>query len=339
MTATRLPLVYVDLHGASPRPMPAPSRAILCLGSFDGVHIAHRALLSAGKQLARRIITDTSTPPLHHPTSSDRHNTEVSVPCGVFCFFRPPSDDLPLTDKRPRGHLTTLRDKLALFAEAGMDFACLCDFPAVRDLPPAAFPAALSTDCGCLGIVCGFNYRFGHRAAGTPADLEAYFGADRVTVMPEMQVDGQTVSSSRIRACLLDGDCETAARLLGRPYTLTATVTHGKQLGRTLGFPTANQFFPAGCLIPARGVYAVRCHTPAGCFPGVANVGCHPTVDVRAQVNCETYLIGFKGDLYGQRIRIEFLHHLRGEQTFANADALAAAIRRDAAAALRYVPM
>ncbi len=310
-------LTHLELRDGRGIPgMAPPARAVLCLGNFDGVHIAHRALLAEGRALAGRL----------------------RVPCGVFCFLRPSVDYLPRDGVTAPGHLTTLRDKLALFAAAGCDFVVLCDFLDVRGLSPDAFIHLLRGECGAVGVACGYNFRFGHRAAGRAEELVAAFGAKKVAILPEMVAHGGTVSASRIRECLARGEAATAAALLGRPYALTATVTHGKRLGRTIGFPTANQYFPREALIPAHGVYAALCHTPDGhTYPGVANVGCHPTVDTHARVNCETYLLDYAGDLYGQTLRIEFLYFLRPEERFSDLDALTAAIRRDAEAARAYI--
>jgi riboflavin kinase/FMN adenylyltransferase len=156
-------------------------------------------------------------------------------------------------------------------------------------------------------------------------------------VVPEVAVDGVPVSSSRIRACLEAGEVRTAAALLGRPYALDAIVVHGKKLGRTIGFPTANQYFPPERMIPAYGVYATRCYTPYGVFTGVSNVGEHPTVDAHARVNCETYILGLSHNLYGKRIRVEFLEYLRPERRFASLEELTDAIRRDADTARRLL--
>ncbi len=312
------PLSFVDLRGDRPRPLASLlPRTVLCLGNFDGVHIAHMALLEHGLTLSQHLSV-----------------TEEPTQCGVFCFYRPSIDFLP----RPAlGHLTTLRQKLAIFAEAGMEFACLCDFESVRELPPLAFVDKLKREAGCVGAVCGFNFRFGHKAAGHPEDLAVALGSDHIRTVPNLCVDGETVSASRIRACLKAGKAAEATRLLGRPYCLETTVTHGKQLGRVLGFPTANQYFLTESLIPAHGVYAARCHTPEGVFPGVANVGCRPTVDAHGRVNCETHILGYTGDLYGHRLKVEFLEFLRPEQRFSGVDELTEAIRRDAARAKAYV--
>ena len=320
MNTMKIQLTFLDLRGTAPcRMTQPPAEAVVCLGNFDGVHRAHKVLVRETVAMAREI--------------SDQEGTHVSP--GAFFFIRPTLDykknPTGFTPVQVRGHLTTLRDKLLLFAQMGLEFACVCNFPDIRDLSPEDFISLLRNDCNCVGMTCGFNYFFGKGAAGNISHLREQFGWNRVFVQPEMTLDGMTVSSSRIRACLEQGDTETAEQLLGRPYSLDTNVVHGKRLGRTLGFPTANQYFPAERAIPSRGVYAVLCHTPYGTFPGVSNVGIRPTTDSHGRVNCETHIIGMKGDLYGRRIRVEFLSKLRNEQKFNGVEELVEAIRKDAA--------
>jgi riboflavin kinase/FMN adenylyltransferase len=320
MNTMKIQLTFLDLRGTAPcRMTQPPAEAVVCLGNFDGVHRAHKVLVRETVAMAREI--------------SDQEGTHVSP--GAFFFIRPTLDykknPTGFTPVQVRGHLTTLRDKLLLFAQMGLEFACVCNFPDIRDLSPEDFISLLRNDCNCVGVTCGFNYFFGKGAAGNISHLREQFGWNRVFVQPEMTLDGMTVSSSRIRACLEQGDTETAEQLLGRPYSLDTNVVHGKRLGRTLGFPTANQYFPAERAIPSRGVYAVLCHTPYGTFPGVSNVGIRPTTDSHGRVNCETHIIGMKGDLYGRRIRVEFLSKLRNEQKFNGVEELVEAIRKDAA--------
>ena len=317
-------LIFVDLRGKEPRHMEPPTRSVLCLGNFDGVHRAHSVLLNEGKQFTREL--------------SAKGGKTLA---GVFCFIRPTVDFVftpeGVTPVRVRGHLTTLRDKLRLFSRLRLDFACLCDFPEVRDLTPSEFISLLKSSCGCVGVVCGFNYYFGKNASGNAYHLLEAFGKNYTRIQSEMKMDGKTISSSRIRECLKEGDTETAERLLGRPYSLETAVVHGKALGRTIGFPTANQYFPAERAIPQTGVYATLCHTPYGVFPGVSNIGSHPTVDDFARVNCETYIIGMKGNLYKKRIKVEYLTKLRDEQKFESLEALVDAIHLDAEQAKAYV--
>ena len=315
-------LICLDLRGNHTSVVSVPpAPAILCLGNFDGVHTAHAVLLREGIRMKQRL----REVPL-----------QSSVLCGVFCFFRP-SGDYFLQENTPPTHLTTLGERIRALRDLGVDLVWLCDFPTVRELEPTDFVDLLRTACGCVGVVCGYNHRFGKRAQGSSELLFKAFGDDRVVVVPALEVDNTPISSSRIRICLQKGEIETANKLLGRPYALESKVLHGKSLGHTWGFPTANQIFPADRLIPAFGVYAVRCHTPHGIYPGVANIGLRPTVENPGRVNCETHIIGFNGNLYGKRIKVEFLKFLRPEQKFDSVEALTAAIRRDTDTAAAHV--
>ena len=315
-------LVCLDLRDGGVRPLSdIPAPAVLCLGNFDGVHLAHAALLRRGLELTQAV------------NAASREASPAL--CGVFCFFRP-SGDYFLPADAHHTHLTTLTERMEALRKNGADLLWLCDFPSIRGLSAGDFLHLLREKCRCIGAVCGYNYRFGTGAAGMPDHLKDYFGADRVSVLPALEIDGLPVSSSRIRACLSAGDMETATKLLGHPYALESRVLHGKSLGHTWGFPTANQNFPADRLIPAHGVYAVICHTPDGVYPGVANIGLRPTVEAPTRVNCETHIIGFSGNLYGQTIRVEFCKFLRPEQKFDSVEALKASIRHDTEAAAAY---
>lgn len=294
------------------QPVAIPQLTVLCLGNFDGVHVAHRALMHQAKMLRAHRFSDAA--------------------CGVFCFD-PPSSDY-FTDAP--AHLSTREQRLARFREAGMEFAMLASFDELRALPPEEFVSTvLRQSCHCVAAVCGFNYRFGHRGAGTPERLRELLG--NVIVQPEYTADGTTVSSSRIRALLRDGKPQDAAKLLLHPYTLCATVLHGKGLGHTWGFPTVNQRFEENALIPRHGVYVTECTLPDGRrVRGVSNVGSHPTVDRQAEVNCETHLIDFAGDLYDQKLSVAFLHFIRPEKKFSSAAELREQIALDLSVAKSY---
>ncbi|MBE6652144.1 MAG: riboflavin biosynthesis protein RibF [Ruminococcaceae bacterium] len=314
-------LICLDLRGGTVRPLEAPlPPTVLCLGNFDGVHLAHAALVREGRRLTALIRAQRNDP---------------RILCGVFCFLRPSGDYFLQSGTHPT-HLTTLKERIVALQGLGVDVIWLCDFPTVRDMLPSAFLNLLQAECACVGAVCGYNHRFGRKAAGDPSLLAATLGEACISVLPPLSIDGIPVSSTRIRACLSKGDVETAERLLGRPYSLEGRVLHGKSLGHTWGFPTANQIFPADRLIPAHGVYAVTCYTPSGTFPGVANIGLRPTVESPQRVNCETHIIGFSGDLYGKMLKVEFCKFLRPEQRFDSVEELTAAIRRDTHTAAVY---
>ena len=175
----------------------------------------------------------------------------------------------------------------------------------------------------------GENFRFGHRAQGDTALLEA---DDRFVtrVVPLLEVEGEVVSSSHIRGLLLAGEVDEADRLLGAPFTVDGPVAHGDDRGRTLGFPTANLVPVDGYVLPGHGVYAARARTAAGTWHAAAvNVGVRPQFETGRGELVEAYLVDFDGDLYGQPLRLEFLTRLRGERRFESVDALVEQMGRD----------
>lgn len=304
----------IDLSNRSK--IPAPAGCGLCLGNFDGVHRGHRALIEELK----------------------KKNTvrKVPLPLGALLFETPPSVLLG----HPAPQLNTLEEKMALLHEAGLDFAVLLNFAAVKDMPPDDFVQdILIGACDCRLAVCGFNYTYGARGAGNAARLAATFGALKersLSIVPAVSENGQTVSSSAIRSMLKNGHPQNAARLLGRPFFITGTVREGKHIGRTMGYPTANIRFPAGGLIPAHGVYVTSVRTGDRTYMGISNVGCRPTFDDGEAINCETFIFDYDGKLYGQTLRISFLHFLRGERKFSSAQELEQQITLDIAQAKKY---
>lgn len=284
----------------------------LALGNFDGVHAGHRQLLLAARRAAREIPGCLAGA----WTFTSLAKTEAATPV-----------------------LTTTEEKLRQFAEAGLDFAILEDFSEVRNLSPQEFVRDhLISTLGCAAAVCGFNFRFGYRGAGTSADLERLLGEAGIplTVIDPVTYGEGAVSSTRIRAAVAAGDMETAAALLGRPFSVCLPVRHGKQLGRTIGLPTINQDFPAGHIVPRHGIYVCLCTVDGTCYPGVTNIGIRPSVDSDGHVNCETHLIDYDGDLYGETVCVHFLTRIRDEMRFDSLDALREAIREDIRRAKEY---
>ena len=187
-------------------------------------------------------------------------------------------------------------------------------------------------------VVCGFNYTFGKGGQGTGKTLREYGRKHgfRTVVVPEVIVDGEPVSSTRIRRVLSEGDIPTANRLLGTGYTLSGKVENGKQLGRTMGFPTANVALPKHKALPAFGVYDCWLETAEGAYhPAVVNVGRHPTLP-EGHVTVEAHMLDGQPDLYGQHVRLSFLKHMRAEVRFADKDALQKQIAQDVAEAKSY---
>ncbi len=289
-----------------------PDETVSCaIGNFDGVHLGHKALISL---------------------AAARQNTSKSA---VWTFAEPSSRFL----NGRLGLLSTMEERLSLFRKLGIDIVFIEDFENVRDMEADIFAKEiLYRRCHVRAAVCGFNFRYGKNAAGTAETLSEAFRAlgASVTVMPPYQIGGVTVSSSEIRAALAAGDVETAAAMLGRPYSLTGEVVAGKKLGHLLGFPTANQRFPEGRAVPRFGVYAVRAVVDGHTYPGVANVGVRPTVENTENVNCETHILRFDGDLYGKTIRVEFCRFLRPEKKFESPEALREAVMHNIGETAEY---
>ncbi len=286
--------------------------AVLALGFFDGVHLGHAALLARAKEEAKR----------------------RGVLSAVFAF----SDD-GIKEGTPR--LTTEEERLSLISEAGIDRVYLFDFATIRHMTPAAFAEeVLVGGLSCAAAVCGFNFRFGAGGEGDADTLSRLLATHALStvVLPPYTVEGNPVSSSAIRAAIEVGEAERAAALLGRPFSLSGVVVHGKALGREIGYPTANLNPMPGMVLPARGVYAVLCAVDGGTpLPAVANLGVRPTVEGKAtSPNCEVHFLHKAGDLYGRRLTVFFMHRLRGEMKFESIAGLQAQIAQDTAKAKEY---
>ena len=278
---------------------------VVALGFFDGLHIGHAALLERTVAAAE---------------------ARGAVPC-VFTFT-----DSPTFKGGVR--LYPEEERLSRFADYGIARVVTADFPPLASLSPEEFVSdVLIGRLGATAVVCGFNYRFGARAAGDAALLGRLLSAYGVPLYPvaEMTYGGKTVSTSEIKAALSAGDADMASAMLGRPYTLTGRVVHGKALGRTIGVPTANIPFPCRVFVPRRGVWAVRCDVEGMDRPvcGIANVGVRPTVESTDADNCEVHFLTPVPELYGRHMRVHFLSFMRPEITFSDLAALRARIDLD----------
>jgi len=283
----------------------------VALGTFDGVHLGHRAILGTALRRAR----------------------EVGVEA-VACTFDPHPIEVLQPDRAPRP-ITPLDERLALIGETGVDAVVVLAFTrALAAVEPEAFVKDVLLDrLHAREIVVGYNHRFGRGARGDARLLEDLAGrlGFRAHVVPPMTVDGVAVSSTEIRAALHRGDVRSAARGLGRPYAIAGRVTTGAGRGRTLGFPTAN-IAPDRPLLVARGVYRGGVTVDAGRHAAVVNVGVRPTFG-EDTLAVEAHLLDFAGDLYGREVRLDFLDRLRDEMRFPSVEELKAQVSRDIAAA------
>ena len=279
----------------------------VAIGNFDGVHLGHRRLLETARA---RAATHRS---LSVALTFEPHPAQVLRPS-----MAPPT-------------LTPLPRKLELLDEAGMDAVVVLPF----DLDYAATPAAefvrrdLCARLGASDVVVGYDFTAGHERARVDALGEMLLACGiGLAVIQPVTADGLTVSSTKVREFLLEGNVEAAGVLLGRPHDVEALVERGAGRGRRLGFATAN-LRPEG-LLPAQGVYAARAWLGARVFDAVCNVGVKPTVEESGPVGLEAHLLGHDGsDLYGERVRVEFVARIRPERRFPSLDALRAQIAAD----------
>ena len=286
-------LFAIDLHSGKSVEINRP--AVLCLGNFDGVHKGHAELLSETRRLSREL--------------SDKYPDIIG---GAWCFLQPPADFL---FDCPPPHLTENDEKMRLFADAGLDVVIFGDFCDYKDMSPETFVSEiLIKQCRAVKAVCGFNFRFGKNASGTPEDLTGFADGDAL-VVPEVTEGGKIVSSTNIRAAILSGDIETANRMLGRPFSLELDVTRGKHIGSKLGFPTINQNFGKNSPILASGVYATKIEIGGETYPSITNVGENPTFGDGSPIHCETHVIGACKEFDVEKAKIYFFTKIRGERS------------------------
>jgi riboflavin kinase/FMN adenylyltransferase len=285
--------------------------SVVALGTFDGVHLGHRAILGVAVTRARAAGLQALA------CTFEQHPAEILNPA-----------------RAPKS-ITTVDERLALIGETGVDGVVVLSFtPALAAVEPEAFVKdVLLGRLRAQEIVVGFNHRFGRGARGDARLLQEMAGrlGFQAHVVPPLTVEGVPVSSSEVRTALQRGDVVAAARFLGRPYSIGGTITSGHGRGRTIGFPTANLAPDRDLLIP-KGVYGCFAHVEGVAHLAVVNVGVRPTFS-ETTLAIEAYLLDFTGDLYHRRMRLDFVLHLRDEMRFQSVDDLKAQIARDVAAA------
>lgn len=296
---------------------PAPS--IVAVGMFDGVHAGHRHLLAQLKA----------------------HAAERGLRPVAISFANHPMEEI--APHRAPALLSTPEAKLAALQAEGVEAHIIPFDHALRMTSAEGFLRLIRDRYGAQAMLLGFNNRFGHDAPTDFATYAAIAARCGVELLQASEYPSLAVSSSVVRAMLLEGRVADAATLLGHPYTLTGTVTPGQQLGRTIGFPTANLLpLSPRLLIPANGVYACLAHlSPTDCpspllLPAVVNIGTRPTIDPSSTATrtIEAHIINFSGNLYSTTLTLQFLHRIRSEERFPTLAALQAQIARDREAAL-----
>lgn len=279
----------------------------LTIGNFDGVHLGHQALLADLIRLARQ---------------DDTRSVLLSFSPNPKVFF-----------SGEKGfYLSTPGEKTALLSRLGIDDVLIIAFERkLANMAATDFMAELTRRINLKGFVVGEDFVFGHNRQGTTEVLAEFCEKQGIpfVVFPELMMDGEPVSSTRIRRALNDGKVDEARRLLGRPYAMCAKVISGEQIGKSIGVPTANLELDPDKFLPKRGVYATIAHLREKDYPAVTNVGVRPTFSEQEIVSVETLILDFNDDIYGEELRVEFIQCLRPEQKFDGVQALTQQIEKD----------
>ena len=262
----------------------------MLLGGFDGLHVGHRSLLARAKA--------------------------SGLPVGM----------MTIAGCKDKG-IFTFAERELIFKESGVDFVFELPFEEIKGLTPKAFLSLLKENFNPALFVCGEDFRFGAKAAGTPKSIQQW-GQVRVETLPLVLCDGKKISSTDVKSLLYSGEVEKANALLSTPFFVYGEVQKDRQVGRTIGFPTANVLYPQGKFALKKGVYETCTVVDGKTYKGITNYGARPTFNDE-NVWTETYLDGFNGDLYGKELKIEFMRYLRDIRKFKNIDDLKAQLETD----------
>ena len=277
---------------------------VLALGFFDGVHIAHRDLIVSAKAEADRL----------------------GVKLGIFTFAS--KSEIKIRAQR----LYDDHEKAEIFASLGADFTVYADFSAISGASAEEFvKEMLVRDLSCKACVAGFNFRFSKGAGAGAKELTQLMSetGGRAIICNEIRGEGDvTLSATLIRGLIISGEIKKANKHLGAPYYIKGRVSHGRQVGRTIGFPTVNIAIGEDKILPRPGVYYTVVPIDGKIYRAVTNVGSCPTFGQR-QVHLEAHIIDYQGDLYDRELQVFLLDFIREERTFASAEELIAQIKID----------
>lgn len=294
--------------------LPAFRQPVITLGTFDGVHLGHRAILDEVSRQAQLIGGESIL------ITFEPHPRKVLFPM----------QDLKI--------LTPLPEKVRLIQEAGInhvivapfthEFSCLSAEKYIQQFLVRHFQPSV--------IVIGHDHHFGHDRKGNMELLQAYAPACnfKVSRISKQLINDAAVSSTKVRQAIMAGDVGAARQMLGRQYSIEGIVAHGQKLGRQLGYPTANlEPLCADQLLPAHGIYAITARLNGRIYKGMMNIGVRPTVSQEPELRLEAHLFDFSEDIYGRSLEIFFVEKLRNEQRFGSIDELRAQLQKDEIAA------
>ncbi|CAG7623942.1 bifunctional riboflavin kinase/FAD synthetase [Paenibacillus allorhizosphaerae] len=282
---------------------------VLAIGDFDGVHLGHQEVIHRAVQ----------------------RGAELHVPAAIMTFHPHPRQMLGMDTYTKI--ITPLAAKQTLLRELRVNTTYIVNFSeSFMHLTPEQFVENILIPLNVNSVFVGFDFRFGHKGAGTPDTLcELAKGRFAVEIVRQFSLQGRKVSSTLVREHLLRGEVREAMSLLGRPYLLRGTVVHGEARGRTIGFPTANIRVSEPYIIPANGVYAVEARVGDRLYGGVMNIGVKPTFESDlAEPTLEVHLFDFSQDIYGEEVAVSLIEFIREERKFTSVQELIAQIASDA---------
>ena len=276
----------------------------IALGSFDGLHLGHMAVLNNAKKNSSNTIAVT--------------------------FDIPPKLNKNKTDL-----IMTAQDKIDFLKNMGV-IPVIIDFNMIRQYSPEKFLNELKDKYSPQRISVGFNYKFGYKAEGNVEFLKKFCSANNIECCVEkpVTVNGITVSSSKIRDFISNGNIEAANNMLGRNFSFTAPIIHGDERGRTIGFPTVNQKYPQSLITPKFGVYCSLLRINGKDYKAVTNIGIRPTFKTDYIIS-ETYIFDFNSQVYGENATVYLTDFIRGETRFNSLEELKAAIEKDKNVAIK----
>lgn len=296
--------------------LPKFEETSVAVGYFDGLHLGHQEVIREAKREA---------------------GNKKTI---VFSFTTGNAEVIDHGKGAPR--LITLKEKARLCEEMGVDYLIAPPFNSICEITSKDFVEKILIEkFQAKSISCGFNFRFGKNALGDGVLLSALCkknGAILHQISP-ISYKGEPISTTRIRKDLLKGNIEDVNAMLGRTLSYCSKVVHGEQLGRTLGFPTANEFFEPNQTVPCYGIYAAIVEVDQKKYCAVTSIGIKPTIEGERPPNMETYIEGFSGDLYGKSLRVGLYKRLRSEQKFDSIDLLKQQIQKDAEEAKKEITL
>ncbi len=282
---------------------------VMVLGFFDGVHQGHREVINRGKKIAQK----------------------KGLKLAVMTFNQHPSIVFQKIEPDNMKYLTSFEQKESIMADLGVDFLYLVEFTSsFASLPPQDFVDQYIVDLHTKAAVAGFDYTYGPRDIATMENLPKYAkGRFEIITVSKKSVDGEKISSTRIRKEMEKGNMDAVTKLFGNEYEIQGTVIHGDARGRTLGFPTANIKVDHHVRLPKLGIYAVEIEVSGIWYQGMASIGHNVTFGEGRQMTVEVYILNFHQDIYGERVSVKWHKFLREEIKFSGRDELIEQLKQD----------